>query len=272
MAGHTNEHQAIIKTVVRKSATLATLSLERLGFEIVTVKSSGSKHPSKRLIRPVQTVEKPKPVIPANHLIDSQRYFTVNVGCQAGINHMKSALSLLIKESLSLNRTPLVFAPRLLPTHNFGKSVDSSWDKYIALDKISIVRNGTTRRVRVVTDDLIGAREGLSVLEVNGKHHITESENAEYTLIVRNTPSGLGLHAVYGHGDYGVDVEFVQSDTIIHHAERVIRQLGEYHSLHVRRGDKLGAHCIPIWKLIRSLKRSIKRYLSHCPEIPWCTF
>jgi hypothetical protein len=166
-------------------------------------------------------------------------YFTVNIACEAGLNHMKSALTLLIKESLSLNRTPVVFTPRLLSAHNFGKEVNASWDKYINLDKIAVTKNGTTHYVSALNKDVIGDLDAFAVLEVKGKHLITPTENAAYQLIVRNNPGGLGFDGAYGHDDFDFDVDLCPSGVVLDHADRLSRQLGEYHSMHVRRGDKL---------------------------------
>jgi hypothetical protein len=152
---------------------------------------------------------------------------------------MKSALALLIKESLSLNRTPVVFTPRLLSAHNFGKEVNASWDKYIDLDKIAITQNGTTHYVRAFKRDVIADIDAFSVLEVKGQHLVTATENATYQLIVKNNPSGLGFEGVYGHDDFDFDVKLGPSRVVLDYADRVTRQLGEYHAMHVRRGDKL---------------------------------
>ena len=153
---------------------------------------------------------------------------------------MKSALSLLIKESLSLNRTPVVFTPRLLSSHNFAKEVDASWDKYIDLDKIAIMKDDVTSYVKALRRDVLAdLDDAASILEVKGKHLITASENAEYKLIIKNNASGLGLDSVYRHDDFDFDVDFFPSDGLLCHADQIGRQLGAYHSIHVRRGDKL---------------------------------
>jgi hypothetical protein len=81
--------------------------------------------------------------------------------------------------------------------------------------------------------------DDLAVLEVKAKHLVTATENAAYQLIVKNNPSGLGLDGVYAHDDFDFDVELCPSRLVLDHADRVSRLLGEYHSMHVRRGDKL---------------------------------
>jgi hypothetical protein len=205
---------------------------------MVKVKASACKKPSTRFIRLVSTTERRKFGLPATGVAETNRYFTVNVGCDAGINHMKSALVLLIKESLSLNRTPVVFRPRLLPSHNFGKEVNASWDKYIDLDRIAIVQNGTTHYVRALKRELIDDSDA-SVLEVKGQHLVTATENATYQLIVKNNSIGLGFEGVYGHDDFDFDVTLGPSRVVLDCADHVTRHLGEYHAMHVRRGDKL---------------------------------
>ena len=225
----------VSRRIVRTTAFFA----EAFGFEMVRVKPSGCKQPSIRFIRPVSGGETPKPVFRANGTPETNRYFTVNVDCYAGIKHMKSALALLIKESVSLNRTPVVFTPKFLSSHNFGKEVNASWDKYLDLDKIAITQNGTTHHVRAMKRDVIADIDAFAVLEVKGKHLVTVTENAEYQLIVKNNSSGLGFEGVYGHDDFDFEVELCPSRLVSDCADDVIRQLGQYHSMHVRRGDKL---------------------------------
>jgi hypothetical protein len=227
----------MIERIGRKIERTTVLFAEAFGFELVRIKPSGCKEPSIKFIRPVSR-ERPKPVFRANGA-ETNRYFTVNVGCYAGIKHMKSALALLIKESLSLNRTPVVFTPKFLSSHNFGKEVTASWDKYLDLDNMVITQNGTTHRVKAVKRDVIADIDAFAVLEVKGKHLVTATENAEYQLIVKNNSSGLGFENVYGHDDFDFDVELCPSRVVSDYADSVIRQLGQYHSMHVRRGDKL---------------------------------
>jgi hypothetical protein len=229
----------MIDRIGRKIARTAAHFAEIFGFEVVKVKPSGCKKLSIRLIRPVLVGEKPKPPVHANGFVDTSGYFTVNVGCQAGIKHMKSALVLLIKESLALKRTPVVFRPQLLSSHNFGKHVDASWDKYVDLDNIAITRNGATHQVKAVKADVLGDLNAFAVLEVQGKHFVTTTENAAYQLIVKNNSSGLGLDGAFDHDDFDFDVELFPSRVVLDHADRLTNLLGEYHSIHVRRGDKL---------------------------------
>jgi hypothetical protein len=229
----------VIDTISRKVARAITLFVEVFGFELVRVKRSGRKKSSIRLIRPVLGGEKLKPALHMNGSGETNGYFTVNVGCDAGIKHMKSALALMVKESLSLKRTPVVFAPRLEPSHNFGRPVDASWDKYVDLDRIAITNNGSTCQIRALQQGALADMDDLAVLEVKAKHLITATENAAYQLIVKNNPSGLGLDGFYSHDDFDFDVELCPSRLVLDHADRVSRLLGEYHSMHVRRGDKL---------------------------------
>src|SRR5205085_2773779 len=76
-------------------------------------------------------------------------------------------------------------------------------------------------------------------LEVKGRHLITATENAEYGLIIKNSSSGLGLDAAYRHDEFDFDVDFLPSAVLLRHADQVCQQLGQYHAMHVRRGDKL---------------------------------
>jgi hypothetical protein len=237
MARKPSKRHTTIDRLVGKIVRTAAHFLEIFGFELVKVKPSGSRTASLKIIKPAAAGDKAKPVLHANP--QTNKYFTVNVGCEAGVNHMKSALSLLIKESLALKRTPVVFTPRLLSSHNFGKEVDASWDKYIDLSKIAIIRNGVTHHVKVVAKDAIPDVGASTALEVKGKHLVTAAENMEYGLIIKNNPSGLGLDNVYGHEEFDFDVEFCPSAAVLDHADKICQHLGEYHSMHVRRGDKL---------------------------------
>jgi hypothetical protein len=208
MVKNPDGHQGIVDKLGRKIARAITLLIEAFGFEVVKVKPSECKSASIRLIRPVSAGNKPRPVLRGNGFVETNKYFTINVGCEAGINHMKSALSLLIKESLSLNRTPLVFTPNFLASHNFGKEIDASWDRYIDLDRIAVVKDGaSTTYVRALKRDVIDDLDAVAVLEVKGKHFVTAAENATYRLIVKNNPSGLGSDGVYGHDDFDFDVD-----------------------------------------------------------------
>ena len=87
-----------------KVARAITLFVEVFGFEVVRVKRSGRKKSSIRLIRHVLGGAKPKPALHLNGSGEPNGYFTVNVGCDACIKHMKSALALVVKESLSLEK------------------------------------------------------------------------------------------------------------------------------------------------------------------------
>jgi hypothetical protein len=238
-ASNRNGYQVMIDTISRKIERTTSIFAEAFGFEMVRIKPSGCKEPSIRFIRSVSVGEPPRPVFHANGTAGTHKYFTVNIGCYAGINHMKSALMLLIKESLSLNRIPVVFTPQFLSAHNFGKEVIASWDKYVDLDKIAITQNGTTHHVRAMKRDVIADIDAFTVLEVKGKHLVTATENAEYQLIVKNNSSGLGFEGTYGHDDFDFDVELYPSRVVLDYADQVIKQLGQYHSMHVRRGDKL---------------------------------
>jgi hypothetical protein len=127
-----------------------------------------------------------------------------------------------------------------LSSHNFDKEVDASWDKYINLDKIAIRTDNATNYVKALKRDVIADfDDAFAVLEVNGKHLISATENAEYKLIIKNNPSGLGADNVYRHDDFDFEVGFLPSDAVLYHAEQIRRQLGTYHSMHVRRGDML---------------------------------
>ena len=202
-----SRHQAIVGKINRRLARAITALIGAVGFETVRVKRSGSRKASIRVTKS-PAGEKTTPVTYAGASVRPDRFFSVDVAAEAGINHLKSALSLLIKESVSLNRTPLVFTPRFESAHNRGHKVASSWDKYIDLSRIAIVKHGATHHVEAFGRDVIADLESCAVLEVNGRHLVTAAENAQYDLIVKNNPSGLGNDNVYGHDDFDFDVRF----------------------------------------------------------------
>jgi len=50
--------------------------------------------------------------------VNKNKYFTVQVDAKPGINHLREALEWLVRESVSLNRTPIVFTPHFDSCHN----------------------------------------------------------------------------------------------------------------------------------------------------------
>jgi hypothetical protein len=153
--------------------------------------------------------------------------------------HLKSALMLLIKEAISLQRVPVAFTPRFLAAHNFGHQVPESWERYIDLENVLVTKNGSTYHVSLAAPSALGRTESLSMLQVSGRHVVTDGENATYDLIVKDNPSGLGVENAFGHDDFDFKVSLCPSSTVLGYAADVRGRLGEYYALHVRRGDKL---------------------------------
>jgi len=230
--------RVLIGKIKRRAAGSSIALLESLGFEVMFVKGRHASRRSARLakmssvgLRTRSGVDRP--------VLDKNRYFTLTVSAQAGIVHLKSALGLLIKEAVLLNRTPVVFTPRFLNLHNFGRDVAAGWDKYLDLTRVAIVKDGISWDIEALRSAAIGSLDELAVLEVRGRHLITAAENETYDLIVKDNASGLGNDSVLDHSDFDFEVTFRPSNAIRRQAEDIRARLGDYHAMHVRRGDKL---------------------------------
>ena len=104
--------------------------IHSLGYKIVKIKKQNSKKIVTRLAK--QNRISPA-VFNTNRgaiLIRENKYFSVQVDARAGINHLREALEWLVRESISLNRTPLVFTPHFDTCHNFNIEVNATWDRY----------------------------------------------------------------------------------------------------------------------------------------------
>src|SRR5689334_12373743 len=103
----------------RRTARASATLLESIGFDVVLVKDRHSTKRSLKLARRDGAALRPSPN-GGRPRLEPDKYFTLRLATRAGITHLKSALALLIKEAVLLNRTPVVFAPPFLPLHNFG--------------------------------------------------------------------------------------------------------------------------------------------------------
>jgi hypothetical protein len=222
----------------RRAARVSATLLESIGIDVVLVKDRHSTRRSLKLARR-QGVVLPARTSGDRPVLDPYKYFTLKIATQAGISHLKSALTLLIKEAVLLNRTPVVFAPSFLPLHNFGRDVEAGWDKYLDLKRIGIAKGGMLYEIEALRAEDIGRLDSLAVLEVRGRHLITPPENRRYDLIVKQNSTGLGAESALAHKDFDFDVELRPSVPVRNAADAVRRQLGSYHAMHVRRGDKL---------------------------------
>jgi hypothetical protein len=222
----------------RRLASVGAQLGDALGFEVVRVKPHGVQTPRVRLHR-LQSGGRRAPQPYRGEPLRPDKYFSVNVDVSVGIVHLKSALMLLIKEAISLKRVPVAFTPRFAAEHNFGRPVAESWERYVDLENVIVATNESTHRISVAGPSTVARTEALSVLQVGGRHVVTEPENETYDLIVKDNPSGLGADNAFGHDDFDFKVSLCPSSTVRGYAADVRARLGEYCALHVRRGDKL---------------------------------
>ena len=175
--------------------------------------------------------------------ISKSKYFTVQVDAKPGINHLREALNWLVKEAVSLNRTPLVFVPQFDNCHNFDIDVHATWDKYLDLDNfiLSSDQLAAPVAIKAVMADQIAGLGSLSVLKVERDYIITEQDNATYDLIIRHNKTGLeipGIHqGIRGLPDYTVRLQ--PSQRVLDIFRQVSAQIPSYCAIHVRRGDML---------------------------------
>lgn len=223
----------------RRAARAGVTLLESIGLEVMLVKPRHSKKRSLTVARMEGAARLRTRTAGFPPMLDPRRHFTLKIGTRAGIMHLKSALALLIKEAVILNRTPVAFTPPFLPLHNFGKEIEVGWDKYLDLKRIGIVKDDVSYEIEASSADALGHLDSLAVLEVRGRHLITSAENDTYDVIVKENPTGLSTESALAHKDFDFEVAFRPSDAVRLRADDVRRQLGTYHAMHVRRGDKL---------------------------------
>jgi len=163
------------------------------------------------------------------------KYYYARTSSRAGINHLRYSLQLQLKEALFLGRTLVVFDPLFSPWHNFGRKLDSTWEKYLDLNDIRIDAGKKTlpvHWVRIADFE----QSGLSILRIDKTHKVSREQNATYDLVIRNDP--MGLTANYNF-QKNWEVHLSSSAAVREIAARIIATLGEYTAVHVRRGDKL---------------------------------
>ncbi len=211
-------------------------------YRIIKVKKNNSKKLTMRLAKQKSGQEALFDAPP--ELIKKNKYFTVQVDAKPGINHLREALNWLVRESVSLNRTPLVFTPYFDSIHNFDIEINATWDKYIDLNNILIknISLDTSIPIQAVLDKDIPNIDDLSTLWIERDHILTDKENEEFDLIIRHNKTGLeidGVHTgVRGLPNYSVN--FMPSNRIMKIYNQVSNQLHKYCAVHVRRGDMLG--------------------------------
>ncbi len=172
----------------------------------------------------------------------AERYFSVEIEARPGINHLRFALELLVREALALGRTPVAFKPRLDPAHNLGHALDVEWDRYLDLAAVTLRFDGLPPlTVRVWQRHEVPGFDRLSALWVDRDHAITLAENETAEIIFRHNRSGLhvdGLHdAAFALPP--CRVRLPPAAAVLERCRSVMGELGQYCAMHVRRGDVL---------------------------------
>lgn len=228
--------EGVLGLVVKNLVALA----HGRGLEFVRRKRRGSARISRSLIKPSRN----EPVVRGAAIAsDASGYFSVDVEARPGINHLRFALELLVREAVSMGRTPVAFKPRFDPRHNLGHDLDADWDRYIDLNHVELVERatGAVMAIRMLRRADLGPVEPLAALWVEREHAFTERECRDHDLVVRHNKTGLHIPAVHD-GVAGLPqyvVRFRPSDQIHRLAQAVQRQLGHYCGVHVRRDDML---------------------------------
>lgn len=210
------------------------------GFEFALKKPRQSRRVVRRLVRPGSGAPAALAPIGAPAV---DKFFTVDVDARPGINHLRFALELLVREAVSLGRTPVAFRPRFDPRHNLGHDLVTDWDRYIDLERIELVdqASGFVTEVKMLKRDEIGSIERWSGLWFERGHMVTAAENWGYDLLVRHNMTGLHVPTVHDGpaalAPYAV--RFQPSRRVLGLVEQIVHQLGEYCAVHVRRDDML---------------------------------
>jgi hypothetical protein len=213
------------------------------GYNIVKIKKRNSQKISTLLARQNVISEAKFDEKHNQGLVDKKKYFTVQVDARPGINHLREALNWLVRESISLNRTPLVFTPHFDSHHNFDIEINATWDKYINLNNLQISKRSqdTTISIQAVMEKDIPNLNDLSTLWVERDHILTDKENEEFDLIVRHNRTGLEIDRVH-NGIRGIpeySVSFMPSNRVLDAYNQISDKLQNYCAIHVRRGDML---------------------------------
>ncbi|MDO9161088.1 MAG: hypothetical protein Q8N35_09100 [Methylococcaceae bacterium] len=213
------------------------------GYKIVKIKRPNKKKITNRLVNQTEAIAAHFDDENTYNLVNKSQFFTVQIDAKPGINHLREALNWLVRESISLNRTPLVFTPHFDNCHNFDIEVQANWDKYINLNNIQIIHKptGNAISIQAVMEKDITGFDDLSVLWVERDHVITEKENSEFDLIIRHNKTGLEISCIH-NGIRGLpeySVTFLPSACVLDTYNQVSNKIENYCAIHVRRGDML---------------------------------
>lgn len=215
--------------------------LEARGFEFVRTKRRGAAAARTGVLRPggAPAAREPAPGM----VLDAQRFFSVEVEARPGINHLRFALELLVREAVALGRTPVAFKPRFDPRHNLGVDLDVDWDRYIDLERVELLPPGGGEPfvVRLLPSTALAGAAGHSAAWYDRRHVVTSDENRRWDLVVRCNRTGLQVPGVHDAtpGLPGWRVRFAPSPQVRALAQQVADSLGDYAAMHVRRDDML---------------------------------
>lgn len=215
--------------------------IEARGFELVRTKRRGAAAARTGVLRPGGEAAAREPAAGARP--DPQRWFSVEVEARPGINHLRFALELLVREAVALGRTPVAFKPRFDPRHNLGVDLDVDWDRYIDLARVELhpPGDGEPLLVRMLPAAALAATAAQSAAWFDRRHVVTTAENRRWDLVVRCNRTGLQVPGVHDAtpGLPGWRVRFQPSARVRALAQQVADTLGDYAAMHVRRDDML---------------------------------
>ncbi|MBK1612282.1 hypothetical protein CKO44_02230 [Rubrivivax gelatinosus] len=214
--------------------------LEARGFEFVRTKPAGAAPARAGLIRPGGQAAARLPAAAP----DPQRFFSVELEARPGINHLRFALELLVREAVALGRTPVAFKPRFDPRHNLGHDLDTDWERYIDLEQVALhpPGGGEPLRLRLLPSTARASLAPLATAWFERRHVVSAAENRRWDFVLRCNRTGLEVAGVHdaASGLPGYVVKFAPSAQVLALAQAVVDELGDYCAMHVRRDDMLG--------------------------------
>ncbi len=163
----------------------------------------------------------------------------------AGIDHITLDLVDLIKESIDLNSTAIIFPFKINPQHNFGREADSTPDIYYNLsDSYYVTPTGEKKKIRVIhAKDFLKMWsyyrvrffcQGKTIppTKENRKNMINVCHRYSYVKHFKRLPGNVNGE-LYEYPD-GTQIHLRLANVLIKKAESVLQTLGEYYLLRVR--------------------------------------
>jgi len=169
--------------------------------------------------------------------VRADKYFTVDITSRTGMNHQIGAMRWLVAEAIALGRTPVIPVPSLNSIHNFGRNIQTTFSKYLDLERIIIRADGKSFFFKAIQSGDLPELAGLSALKVEKEKIITSEQNADYDMIIRKNPNGMTIRNI--HANFKFSVAFNSSGPVLGCYTGISDKLKDYCAMHVRRGDKL---------------------------------